>query len=225
MSGAGAPSMPIDEKAILNALKEAKEKSSKRNFTQSVELILNLKEIDMKSQQGKIQEDIEIPNPLKEKPNKICVIATGELSLKAKRANADLVLDRTEVEAMAGNKKMLRKIASEYDFFLAETPLMPIVGKVFGAFLGPRGKRPIPVPPSADIEALINKYRRTVSVKMRNQPVIQCRVGTESMNEKEIAENITTIINTVEGKLQKGAKNIRSIYVKTTMGKPVKVKT
>ncbi|MBC7130254.1 50S ribosomal protein L1, partial [Candidatus Bathyarchaeota archaeon] len=208
----------------LNAVKEAKEKGGSRNFTQSVELILNLKDIDMKSPQGRIQEDIEIPHPPKEKPKKICVIATGELALKAKKANADLVMDRAEVEALAGNKKELKKIANEYSFFLVETPLMPLVGKIFGAILGPRGKRPIPVPPSAEIEARINKYRRTITVRMRNQPVIQCRVGTENMSEQEITENIKAVINAVEGKLQKGAKNIRSVYVKTTMGKPVKIK-
>lgn len=216
--------MPIEQKTILTAVKEAKEKSEKRNFTQSVELVLNLQDIDMKSPEGRIQENIELPYPPKGKTNKICVFATGELALKAKKANAELVVDRTELEGLAGNKKELRKIANEYDFFLAEASLMPLVGKIFGAVLGPRGKMPIPVPPTADIESLINKYRRTVVVRMRNQPLIQCRVGTEDMKEEEIAENIQAILRAVEGKLKKGIKNIKSLCVKTTMGVPVKIK-
>ncbi|MCS7115073.1 MAG: 50S ribosomal protein L1 [Nitrososphaerota archaeon] len=216
--------MPIEQKTILTAVKEAKEKSEKRNFTQSVELVLNLQDIDMKSPEGRIQENIELPYPPKGKTNKICVFATGELALKAKKANAELVVDRTELEGLAGNKKELRKIANEYDFFLAEASLMPLVGKIFGAVLGPRGKMPIPVPPTADIESLINKYRRTVVVRMRNQPLIQCRVGTEDMKEEEIAENIQAILRVVEGKLKKGIKNIKSLCVKTTMGVPVKIK-
>jgi large subunit ribosomal protein L1 len=216
--------MPIEIKTILTALKEAKEKSKKRNFTQSVELILNLQDIDMKSPEGRIQENVELPYPPKEKTNKICVIATGELALKAKKANADLVMDRVELEGLAGRKKELRKIANEYDFFLAEAPLMPLVGKIFGAILGPRGKMPVPVPPTADAESLINKYRRTVVVRMRNQPIIQCHVGTENMKEEEIAENIQAILRAVEGKLKKGVKNIKSICIKTTMGAPIKIR-
>jgi len=216
--------MPIEQKTLLSALKEAKEKGSKRNFNQSVELILNLQDIDMKSPEGRLQENVELPYPPTEKTNKICVIATGELALKAKRANADLVLDRAELEGLAGKKKELRRLASEYDFFIAEAPLMPLVGKILGPTLGPRGKMPIPVPPTADIESLLKKYRRTIVVRMRNQPVIQCRVGTENMKDEELAENIQAVLKVVEGKLKRGTKNIKSVYIKTTMGAPVKIK-
>ncbi|MCS7124157.1 MAG: 50S ribosomal protein L1 [Candidatus Bathyarchaeota archaeon] len=216
--------MTIEPKTLLNAVKEAKEKSGKRNFTQSVELILTLQDIDMKSPEGRLQENVELPHPLPRKTNKICVIATGELALKAKKANSDLVIDRAELEALAGKKKELRKIANEYDFFFSEAPLMPLVGKVLGAVLGPRGKMPVPVPPTADIENLLNKYRKTVAIRMRNQPVIQCRVGTEDMKDEELAENIQAVLKVVEGKMKRGIKNIKSIHIKTTMGAPVEIK-
>jgi len=215
--------MPLDQKTITTAIKEVKEKSKKRNFTQSVELILNLKDIDMKSPEGRIQERIELPYPSPEKPNKICVIATGELALKAKRAKADLVIGKDELAGLAGRKKELRKIANEYNFFMAEAPLMPRVGKTLGPALGPRGKMPVPVPPTADISGLIKRYRKMVFVRMRNQPVIRCRVGTESMKEEEITENVQTVLKTIEGKLKRGMKNIKTVYLKTSMGKPVKV--
>lgn len=215
--------MPLDQQTIRAAVKEAKEKSEKRKFTQSVELVLSLKDLDMKSAEGKIQEIVELPHQ-PAKPNKICVIATGELALKARRANADLVLERAELESLAGKKQELRKIANEYDFFIAEAPLMPIVGKTLGTVLGPRGKMPVPVPPSAEIAALINKHRKTVMVRTRNQPMLQCRVGTEDMKEEELAENILAVLRVVEGKLKKGMKNIKFASIKTAMGPPVKVK-
>jgi len=215
--------MPLEQKTIITAIKEAKEKSKKRNFTQSVELILNLKDIDMKSPEGRIQERIELPHPSPEKPNKICVIATGELALKAKRAKADLVIGNDELAGLAGRKKELRKIANDYNFFMAEAPLMSRVGKTLGPALGPRGKMPVPVPPTADISGLIKRYRKMVFVRMRNQPVIRCRVGTESMKEEEIAENVQTVLKTIEGKLKRGTKNIKTVYLKTSMGKPVKI--
>ncbi len=118
----------------------------------------------------------------------------------------------------------MRKIANNYDVFIAEAPLMPLVGRTLGPVLGPRGKMPIPVPPTADITSLMEKYRKTVIVRMRNQPVVQCRIGTAEMKEEDIVDNIQTIVTAVEGKLKKGIKNVRVVYVKTSMGKPVKIK-
>ncbi len=215
--------MPLDQKTIMNAIKEAKEKAKKRNFIQSVELIINLQDIDMKSPGGRIQERVELPYSSSEKPNKICVIASGELALNAKRAKADLVIERDDLKELAGKKKEIRKIANEYDFFIAEAPLMPLVGKTLGTALGPRGKMPVPVPPRADIAGLIEKHRKMVFIRMRNQPVIQCRVGTESMNEEKIAENVQVILRVLEGKLKRGIKNIESAYIKMSMGTPVKI--
>lgn len=216
--------MSLDTKTILDAVKEAKEKSKKRNFNQSVELVISLKDIDMKASEGKLQEIVELPHsPAKQ--NKICVIASGELALKARKANADLVIERTELEGFAGKKRELRKIANEYDFFIAEAPLMPLVGKILGPVLGPRGKMPIPVPPTADIASLIGKHRKTVVLRMRNQPILQCRIGSENLKEEEIAENIQTVLRILEGKLKRGSKNIKRVYVKTSMGTPVTIKT
>lgn len=215
--------MPLDQKTILTAVKEAKEKSKKRNFAQSIELVLNLQDIDMKSPEGKIQEVIDLPNSL-EKPNRVCVMGSGELALKARKANADAVIERGELEGLAGKKRELRKMANDYDFFIAEAPLMPLVGKILGPALGPRGKMPVPVPPSADIAALIAKHRKTIIVKTRGQPILQCRVGVDSMKEEAITENIQAVLRVLEGRLKKGMKNIKVAYVKTAMGTPVKVK-
>jgi len=106
---------------------------------------------------------------------------------------------------------------------LAEAPLMPLIGKTIGSFLGPRGKMPVPVPPNAIIEDLINRYRKLIRVRIRDQPAIRCRIATEDMKDEEIAENAAAIISTIEGKLEKKMRNIKSIMLKTTMGSPVKV--
>jgi large subunit ribosomal protein L1 len=215
--------LPLDQNTILAAVKEAKEKAEKRKFNQSVELVLKLKDVDMKSAEGKIQEIVELPySPAK--PNRICVVGSGELAMKAKRANADLVIERAELEGLAGKKKDLRKIANDYDFFIAEAPLMATVGKVLGPVLGPRGKMPIPVPPSADIASLMAKHRKTVFVRVRNQPVMQCRVGSENMKEEELTENIQTVLRVMESKLKKGMKNVKLASIKTSMGPPVRIK-
>jgi large subunit ribosomal protein L1 len=101
---------------------------------------------------------------------------------------------------------------------------MPLVGRILGPVLGPRGKMPIPVPPTADISSLMTKHRKTVVVRMRNQPILQCRVGSENMKEEEITDNIQAVLRAVEGKLKRGQKNIKLAYIKTSMGKPVSIK-
>jgi large subunit ribosomal protein L1 len=215
--------MPLDQKTILAAVREAKEKSGKRKFNQSVELVLGLREVDMKSSEGKIQEIVELPfSPAK--TNRICVIGGGEMAMKARKANADLVIERAELDGLAGRKKELRKIAADNDFFIAEAHLMPLVGKVLGPVLGPRGKMPVPVPPTADIASLLAKHRKTVIVKVRNQPLMQCRIGTEDMKEEELTENIQAVLRVLEGKLKRGMKNIKFASIKTSMGTPVRIK-
>ena len=215
--------MPLDKKTLLDAIKEAKTQSGEKKFNQSVELILDIKEIDMKSPEGRIQQVVELPHATG-KPNKVLVVASGELALKAKRAKADRVMERAELEDLAGKKKALRKLANDYDVFLSEAPLMPSVGRIFGPVLGPRGKLPVPVPPNADIASLITKHRKTVLVRMRNQPIIQCPVGTEDMKEDEVVDNIQAVLRGVEGKLKRGLKNVKFAFIKTSMGKPVKIK-
>jgi len=216
--------MSLDTKALLDFVRQAKGKSKRRKFSQSIELIINLRDIDMKKPEGRIQELIELPHAVG-KPTKICIFASGELALKAKRSGADLVMEKRELEALAGDKKRRKALAQTYDFFIAEAPLMPLVGKILGSALGPKGRMPTPVPPTADIAKYINRFRRTVMVRLRGQPVLQCRVGTEEMSEEHVVENIQAVLSRLEGKLKKGFRNVESIYIKTTMGQPVKVKT
>ncbi len=215
--------MSLSNKTILDAVKQARENSGKKKFNQTIEMIINLQDIDMKKPEGKIQETIELPHALNKK-TKICVIATGELALKAKKAGAELILGNAELESLATDKKQQKQLATTYDAFISEAPLMPLVGKTLGATLGPRGKMPKPVPPTADISSQIKKLGKTVNLRLRNQPILQCSIGTEDMKDEEITENIMTVVRRIEGKLKRGLKNITSIYLKTTMGKPAKIK-
>ncbi|MGD6806115.1 MAG: 50S ribosomal protein L1 [Candidatus Bathyarchaeia archaeon] len=215
--------MPLDNKTISEAIKQAKSKAGEKKFNQSIDLILDIQEIDMKAPEGKIQEVVELPHDTL-KPNKVCVIAQGEFALKAKNSGADYVVERADLDSLNGKKKELRKIANDYDVFISEAPLMPLVGRILGPVLGPRGKMPIPVPPNADIAALILKHRKTVVVRMRNQPIIQVTVGSQQMKDEDLTENIMVILRVLDGKLKRGLKNVKYAFIKTSMGEPVKIK-
>jgi large subunit ribosomal protein L1 len=216
--------MPLDNKTISEAIKQAKAKSGDKKFNQTVDLILDIVEIDMKAPEGKIQEIVELPHATG-KPNKICIVASsGDFVVKAKASQADHVLERADLDALNGKKKELRKLASDYDVFICEVPLMPLVGRILGPVLGPRGKMPIPVPPNADLTALIAKHRKTVVVRMRAQPIIQVSVGSQQMKDEELVDNTMTILRVLDGKLKRGLKNVKYAFIKTSMGEPVKIK-
>ncbi len=136
-------------------IKEAKATDKERKFKQSIELIMVFKDIDVKKGFS-INETIQLPKT--NSPAAICVMASGDMGLKAKNAKADKVIDNDELTRLAANKRESKKLINSFDFFLADTKLMPVVGKVLGQLLGPRGKMPTPVPFNAPIDAFLERF-------------------------------------------------------------------
>jgi len=211
----------LAEKATVTAVKKALEHSPKRNFVQTVDLSINLKDVDMSIPKNRIQEDIILPHG-RGKPIKVCVFGSGEMLLKAKDV-ADRVVSVEELGTIADDKKQAKKMANEFEYFIAEAPLMPTIGKRLGIVLGPRGKMPKPIPPGADPKPMIDNLRKSVSVRSRDRLTFHTAVGTTDMTPEDIADNIELIVKRLGMKLEKGTMNIRSAFVKTTMGPSEKV--
>jgi len=212
----------VPRENVEKAVREAIEGSPRRNFKQSVDLTVVLKDVDLKSPQGRIREIVFLPHTPRKKLN-ICVAADGDMAVKAKEL-ADRVLTREDLQALMGNRKAAKKIAEFCDWVLVKTDLMPLVGRTLAPALGPRGKVPVPVPPNADIRAFIERYRAAVMLRVKDQPQVMCRVGTEDMDAGEIVENIYKVLGALEHKLPNPRNNIARIIVKTTMGPPVEVR-
>ena len=207
---------------IVDAVKKAlsEENNKKRKFTQSVDIVINLKDVDLSKPENRIDEEIELPDRGKEA--KVGVFASGEMAARAKEV-ADIVIKPEELKELAEDKQKAKEIARNYDFFVAEAPLMPSIGKALGRIFAPRGKMPKPIPPDADIEAIVKKLKKSVRIRSKDKPTFHSYAGIETMPPEKIAENIKTILDRVEAKLERGKANIRSVYVKTTMGKSVRV--
>lgn len=210
----------INETQIVEMIKEAKTGQKERKFKQSVELIMVFKDIDVKKGFA-INETVQLPKKLSQ-PASVCVVASGDLGLKAKSANADRVVDGAEINQVGANKRASRKLINGYDFFLSDTQLMATVGKTLGQFMGPRGKMPTPVPFNAPIDSILERFRSSIRVRLRNSLSLACKIGDESMSDDDLAANAHAVINIVEKKLPSGDKNIKKIMIKTTMGKIVK---
>lgn len=214
--------MPVPREKLLDAIKRMREASEKRNFTQSVDLTLNLKDIDLKKQENRINEEAVLTHGIG-KPRKVAIFAEGELARKAREAGVDLLLTREDIDSLQKDRKRTKQIVDGYDFFLAQADLMPLIGKQLGSVLGPRGKIPKPIPPTADPKPLIERCRRTVRIRAREQPALHVPIGLESMTDEQLAENAQAVLEVIEHRLERGLNQIGSLHIKTTMGKPTKI--
>ncbi|MCK5261411.1 MAG: 50S ribosomal protein L1 [Thermoplasmatales archaeon] len=211
------------DKKIVDLVQKALDESKKldRKFKQNIDLVINLKNVDLEDAKNRIDEEIILPHG-RGKESKIAIFASGELALKAK-GKVDLIIKPEELEDLAKDKKKFKKITDEHDFFIAEAPLMPTIGKTLGVVLGPRGKMPRPVPPHIDITGIVKNLRQTIRLRSKANKTFHAIAGKEEMGKEQIAENIDTIIKRLESKLERGRMNIGSIHVKTTMGPSVRI--
>ncbi len=210
----------ITEAQLTDMIKEAKATDKDRKFKQALELIMVFKDIDVKKGFS-INETIQLPKQTST-PATVCVMASGDMGLKAKEAKADKVIDTDDLDKLGANKRESRKFINKYDFFLSDTKLMPTVGKVLGQLLGPRGKMPTPVPFDAPIGSFLERFRSSIRVKVKSSLSTSCKIGDETMEDTDLAANAHAVISAVEKKLPNGDRNIKRILVKTTMGKVIK---
>ena len=207
---------------VINAVKEAKEQSKPRNFTQSVDMIVNIRDLDVKKPENRFNEEVTLPNG-RGKEVKIGVIADGELIVQAKEAGLDTVINKGDLEAFGKDRKAAKKAANSVDFFIAQADMMPLVGRFLGPILGPRNKMPKPVPASIKLDPLLERLQSTVKVGIKQQPAIQIIVGSQDMSDEDLAENIETVLTVLDRHLDKGRNQIKSMFIKTTMGPIVRV--
>jgi large subunit ribosomal protein L1 len=160
---------------IVKAVSEALEKAPERKFKESVELAINLKDVDLTNPKNRITEEIILPKG-RGREVKIGLFGTPEMMAKAKDV-ADIVIAAEEIPKMAEEKIEAKKKVNQIDFFVAEAPLMAIVGKNLGVILGPRGKMPRPVPPGADPTGIIGNLRKTVKVRSKDRRTFHVAVA------------------------------------------------
>jgi len=211
----------ISEAQYVKAIKQAKESDKEHKFTHAIEMITVFRDIDVKKGFA-LNEVVQLPNKMN-KPAQVCIIASGDMGVKAKKTNADIVMDGEEITKIGSNKRESRKFINKYDFFLADTKLMPTIGKVLGQLLGPRGKMPTPIPFNASIESFLERFRDSIKIRTKGSLSLSCKIGDESMDDNALASNANTIISSIEKKLPNGSKNIKKIMFKTTMGKVIRI--
>ena len=204
------------ENNITAAINEALDKAPERAFVESIEFAFTIKDVDLKNPNNRINEEIRLPSG-RGKEIKVAMFASGEAAEKAKAGGID-VFAPEQIEEMGTNKGMGKKVANRYDFFLSEVPHMGLIGRYLGVVLGPRGKMPRPVPPTLDPAVLAAGLSSTVVVKSGDKMTFHASFGTVKQSHDELLANAMEVYNRVTSKLERGIGNIRSLFIKTSMG-------
>ena len=200
------------EEAVNSALDEAPE----RNFRETVDLAVNLRDVDLDDPNNRVDESIVLPQGTGQE-TRIVVFAEGETALRAQDV-ADEVLDGDDLEDLGDDDNDAKDLADETEFFVAEASMMQDIGRYLGTVLGPRGKMPTPLQPDDDVVETVERMKNTVQVRSRDRRTFHTRVGAEDMDADDIADNIDVIVRRLTADLEKGPQNIDGLYVKTTMG-------
>ena len=209
------------EDKISEAIKAAVESAPKRKFVESVDISFTIKDVDLKNPTNRIKEEIRLPSG-RGRELKIAMFAAGEAATRAREAGIH-VITPPEIEELGGNKGRAKKVGNQFDFFLSEVPHMGLIGRYLGTVLGPRGKMPRPVPPTLDPAVLATGLKTTVVVKSGDKMTFHSTIGTVGQSQEELLANAMEVYNRVIGRLERGAGNIRSLFIKTTMGPSTRV--
>ncbi|MCF7798817.1 50S ribosomal protein L1 [Candidatus Woesearchaeota archaeon] len=215
----------MDKKQIVETLKSLRADAKERKFTQTVELIVNLKDLNLKNPDEQVEFFTTLPHGFTKK--KICAIVGGELVDEAKKV-CDFVITQGDLDKYKADKKAAKKLADEYAYFIAQANIMGQIAGVFGRIFGPRGKMPNPkagcvVPPKASLQPLYDRLQNTIKISAKKFPVIQLPVGKLDMTDVDLAENIDYLYSQIEHHLPKERHNVRGTILKLTMGKPVRL--
>jgi len=200
---------------LAQGIEELK-KSKERKFNESVEVIVNLRKFDSKKSQ--INTFITLPNKIKDK--KICGF------IESKNSLIDTI-PKTQYPVYK-DKKKTKVLVKKYDFFIALAPNMPAVATTFGRTLGPAGKMPSPKlgilmeDSEKNVKELVERIEKTIRIQAK-EPSIKAAIGKINMDKNMLNENISSAFSGIVNELPLGKENVRSIIIKTTMGKPIKV--
>ena len=210
----------VTDRHLRELIKQARDGLDKRRFTQSAELTLILKDIDVK-RGFSLNEVVSLPHKLTD-GSAICLIGSGDLAVRARKVGIPTVLEPQELDRLGTNKREARKLVRKHDFFLSDTSLMPSVGRSIGQFLGPKGKMPTPLPYGAPLESIVNRFQTSIRLRVKNQLSVSARVGDENMDDSLLANNSVAVVSALEKKLPQGEKNIHGAVFKFTMSRPAK---
>jgi len=216
----------MNKNEALDVIKNLRKDNPKKKFVQMIDLVINLQDLDFKKPEHQIDFYITLPYATGKKKN-IAALVDVDLFDEAKSV-CDSVIPLYQFEDFSKDKKKIKKLAKQNDFFIAQSTIMTKIAATFGRVLGPKNKMPNPkagcvVLPKTNLKPLYDKLQKTVRVLARNKPLVQITIGREDMSDEQLADNLFMVYDQLIHHLPKERNNLKNMFIKTTMSPAKKV--
>lgn len=215
-------SSKVTNALILECIKEMREGSKKRAFLQTVEMQIGLKDYDPQRDKrftGTVKlQNIPRPNM------KICLIADQKHADEAKDNELDIdVVSLDFLKKFNKDKKVIKKWAKKYYLLLATDALVKKVPQVLGPVLNRIGMFPQPCSHSEPLQNKLDNVRGSIKWQLKKVTCLNVAIGNEEMTDEQLRSNIAMGLNFLASLLKRGWHNLKTVTIKTTMGKPIKL--
>ncbi|KAH9055839.1 60S ribosomal protein I1-a [Lactarius deliciosus] len=181
----------------------------RRNFVETVELQIGLKNYDPQRDK-RFSGTVRLPNVPRPRMS-ICILADAADIDRAKQIDLEY-MSVDDLKKLNKNKKLVKKLAKKYDAFLSSEALIKQIPRLLGPGLSKAGKFPTPVSPAED---LTNKLTEVLCLGVA--------VGHVQMSDDQVLANVMLSINFLVSLLKKQWQNVKSLHIKSTMGKPIRI--
>jgi large subunit ribosomal protein L10Ae len=198
----------------------ADKKGKKRNFIETVEIQITLKNYDP-VRDKRFAGTFKLPTV--PRPNlKCCVLGNAAHCEQADRIGVDH-MSVEDLKKLNKNKKMVKKLAKRYDFFMASDNMIKQIPRLLGPGLTKAGKFPTLLAGSDDMQEKIDEVKATIKFQMKKVMCLNVAVGNVTQPHKDICVNTQLAANFLASLLKKQWQNIGQIYIKSTMGPAIQI--
>jgi len=195
-------------------------KAKKRKFVETIELQIVLKNYDTQKDK-RFAGSIKLPNV--PRPRMSCCILGDAKHVDAAKAAGIPCMDVEALKALNKDKKKVKKLAQKYNFFLASPTLLKQIPRLLGPTMHKLGKFPTLLEAGEDITEKIDSIRGTVKFQLKKVLTLGVAVAHVEMSEDQCYANIMITVNFLVSLLKKNWQNIKTLNIKSTMGKPKRI--
>ncbi|RAL50044.1 unnamed protein product [Cuscuta campestris] len=212
----------LQSDAVREAISTIKGNSAekKRNFTETIELQIGLKNYDPQKDK-RFSGSVKLPHIPRPKM-KVCMLGDAQHVEEAEKIGMEY-MDVEGLKKLNKNKKLVKKLAKKYHAFLASEAVIKQIPRLLGPGLNKAGKFPTLVTHQDSLENKVNEIKATVKFQLKKVLCMGVAIGNVSMEEKQVFQNVQMSVNFLVSLLKKNWQNVRCLYLKTTMGRPIRV--
>jgi ribosome biogenesis protein UTP30 len=166
---------------------------------------------------------IQLKHSIHPQDARVCLITKDpqqkyEELLKEKDVKrVEQVIGITQLRTKYKQHEAKRNLCAEFDVFLADDRIIPLLPRPLGKSFFKKKKLPIPIQlTKSNLKAEVMKAIYSTCLNIPPGTAIAVRIGHSGMKAEEIAENILQAVPSIVEKIPKKWKNILSLGIRTS---------